>query len=238
MIASPQKFVTIHGGNSLAQFRSLRVNATVKRKELGLPPEGPIIGTVGRLVPIKGHTWLLRAVPQVLAEFPQACVVLIGDGPLLGELKELAADLGISQHVVFLGTRHDIPECLAVLDLFSTNRYDVFWRRVPANNEIREDQQAFMAAYERGTARELSPPRRRVRPGSRRRGAHARGGGDRLGAAAGQGAQPIAARDRSRGAAYGEAAGRYVDGRFDIETMVHNIERLYDEVWQEKHPAT
>jgi glycosyltransferase involved in cell wall biosynthesis len=45
-------------------------------------------------------------------------------------------------------------------------------------------------------------------------------------------------RDRSRRAAYGEAARRYVDGRFDIETMVHNIERLYDEVWQEKHPAT
>jgi len=45
-------------------------------------------------------------------------------------------------------------------------------------------------------------------------------------------------RDRSRRAAYGEAAKRHVDGRFDIKTMVRNIERLYDEVWQEKHPAT
>src|SRR5207253_10013626 len=58
-IAGQQKFVTIHGGNSLAPFRSMRVNATFKRRELGLPPEGPIVGTVGRLVPIKGHTWLL-----------------------------------------------------------------------------------------------------------------------------------------------------------------------------------
>jgi len=90
-IASPQKFVTIHGGNSLAQFRSWRVNDTEKRKELGLPPEGPIIGTVGWLVPIKSHTWLVLAVPRVLAEFPQACVVLIDAGPLLGELKHLAA---------------------------------------------------------------------------------------------------------------------------------------------------
>src|SRR5437867_9407927 len=117
-IASPQKVVTIHGGNSLAQFRSMRVNATVKRKKLELPLEGPIIGTVGRLVPIKGHSWLLRAVLRVLAEFPQACVVLIGDGPLLGELQELASELGISQHVVFLGTRHDVPECPAALGLF------------------------------------------------------------------------------------------------------------------------
>jgi len=222
-IASPQKFVTIHGGNSLAQFRSLRVNATVKRKELGLPPEGPIIGTVGRLVPIKGHTWLLRAVPRVLAEFPQASVVLIGDGPLLGELKELADELGITPHVVFLGTRHDIPECLAVLDLFvlpSLNEgmgralveamavgCPVVATRVGGIPDVVAD----------GTTGLLVPPR-----------------DDRALAEA----ILTLLRDRSRRAAYGEAARRYVDGRFDIETMVHNIERLYDEVWQEKHPAT
>ncbi len=222
-VAGPQKFVTIHGGNSLAPFRSMRVNATNKRKELGLPPEGPIIGTVGRLVLIKGHTWLIRAVPQVLAEFPQACVVLIGDGPLLGELKELAADLGISQHVVFLGTRHDIPECLAVLDLFvlpSLNEgmgralleamavgCPVVATRVGGIPDVVAD----------GTTGLLVPPR-----------------DDRALAEA----ILTLLRDRSRRAAYGEAARRYVDGRFDIETMVHNIERLYDEVWQEKHPAT
>src|SRR3989475_3811725 len=53
-IASPQKFVTIHGGNSLAQFRSLRGDAPGQRKGMGVPPGGTIIGTVGWLVPIKG----------------------------------------------------------------------------------------------------------------------------------------------------------------------------------------
>jgi len=222
-IASPQKFVTIHGGNSLAQFRSMRVNATVKRKELELPPEGPIIGTVGRLVPIKGHSWLLRAVLRVLAEFPQACVVLIGDGPLLGELQELASELGISPHVVFLGTRHDIPECLASLDLFvlpSLNEgmgralveamavgCPVVATRVGGIPDIVAD----------GTTGLLVPPR------------------DERALAE---AILTLLRDRSRRAAYGEAARRHVDGRFDVETMVRNVERLYDEVWREKHPAT
>jgi glycosyltransferase involved in cell wall biosynthesis len=222
-IASPQKFVTIPGGNSLAQFRSMRVNAIDKRKELGLPPEGPIIGAVGRLVPIKGHTWLLRAVPRVLAEFPQACVVLIGDGPLLGELKELAAELGISPHVVFLGTRHDMPGCLAALDLFvlpSLNEgmgralveamavgCPVVATRVGGIPDVVTD----------GMTGLLVPPR-----------------DDRALAEA----ILTLLRNRSRRAAYGAAARRHVDGRFDVETMVHNIERLYDEVWQEKHPAT
>ena len=82
-IAGPGKFVTIHSGIDLAYFRSVRVDPAVKRKELGLPPEGPIVGTVGRLVPIKGLEWLLKAAPRVLAEFPQACFVIIGDGPMM-----------------------------------------------------------------------------------------------------------------------------------------------------------
>jgi glycosyltransferase involved in cell wall biosynthesis len=222
-IASPQKFVTIHGGDSLAQFRSMRVNATVKRKELGLPLEGPIIGAVGRLVPIKGHAWLLRAVPRVLAEFPQACAVLIGDGPLLGELKELVAELGISPHVVFLGTRHDIPECLAALDLFvlpSLNEgmgralveamavgCPVVATRVGGIPDVVAD----------GTTGLLVPPR-----------------DDRALADA----ILTLLRDRRLSAAYGQAARRHVDGRFEVAAMVRDIERLYDEVWREKHPAT
>jgi glycosyltransferase involved in cell wall biosynthesis len=222
-IAGPQKFVTIQGGIDLAQVRSVQVDPAVKRKELGLPPEGPIIGTVGRLVPIKGHTWLLRAVPRVLAEFPQVCVVLIGDGPMQDELKELAAELGISPHVVFLGTRPDIPECLAALDLFvlpSLNEgmgrvlleamavgCPVVATRVGGIPDIVTD----------GATGLLVPPR-----------------DDRALAEA----ILTLLRDRSRRAAYGEAAKRHVDGRFDIKTMVHNIERLYDEVWQEKRSAT
>src|SRR5437660_7663496 len=102
----------------MAQLRSVQLDPAVKRKELGLPPDGEIVGTVSRLVPIKGLEWLLQAAPQVLAQFPQACFVIIGDGPLLGELRQLTSKLGIGLRVVFLGAREDVPECLAALDLF------------------------------------------------------------------------------------------------------------------------
>src|SRR5207302_1237241 len=222
-IAGQQKFVTIHGGNSLAPFRSMRVNATFKRRELGLPPEGPIIGTVGRLVPIKGHTWLIRAVPRVLAEFPQACVVLIGDGPLRGELKELTAELGISPHVVFLGTRHDIPECLTALDLFVLPSLNEGMGRALVEAMavgcpvVATCVGGIPDVVTDGATGLLVPPR-----------------DDRALADA----ILTLLRDRRLLAAYGEAAQRRVDERFDIETMVRSIERLYDEVWQKKRHAT
>jgi len=222
-IAGPQKFVTIHSGIDLAHFRSVQVDPAVKRKELGLPPDGAIVGTVGRLVPIKGLEWLLKAAPQVLAQFPQACFVIIGDGPLLGELRQLTSKLGIGLQVVFLGAREDVLECLAALDLFvlpSLNEgmgrvlleamavgCPVVATRVGGIPDIVAD----------GTTGLLVPPR-----------------DDRALAEA----ILTLLRDRSRRAAYGEAARRHVDGRFDVETMVRNIERLYDEVWCEKHPAT
>jgi len=222
-IAGAEKFATIHSGIDLAHFRSVRVDPAVKRKELGLPPDGPIVGTVGRLVPIKGLEWLLKAAPRILAEFPEACFVIIGDGPMLGELRELTSQLGIGLQVVFGGAREDVPECLAAFDLFvlpSLNEgmgrvlleamavgCPVVATRVGGIPDIVAD----------GTTGLLVPPRN-----------------DRALAEA----ILTLLRDRARRVTYGEAARRHVDGRFDVETMVRNIERLYDAAWQEKHPAT
>ncbi len=222
-IAGAEKFATIHSGIDLTHFRSVQVDPVVKRKELGLPPEGPIVGTVGRLVPIKGQEWLLKAAPSVLIEFPEAYFVIIGDGPMLGGLGQLAAKLGIGLRVVFLGAREDVSECLAALDLFVLPSLNEGMGRVLL--EAMAVGCAVVATrvggipdiVTDGATGLLVPPR-----------------DDRALAEA----ILTLLRDRSRRAAYGEAAKRHVDGRFDIKTMVRNIERLYDEVWQEKHPAT
>src|SRR5260370_12379182 len=99
--AGMEKYVTIHSGIDLAYFRSVQVDPAVKRKELGLPPEGPIVGTVGRLVPIKGLEWLLKATQRVLAEFTQACFVIIGHGPMLAELMQFPSKLAMPLQLTF-----------------------------------------------------------------------------------------------------------------------------------------
>jgi glycosyltransferase involved in cell wall biosynthesis len=219
-IAGPEKFVTIPSGIALSEFRSVRVDPVVKRKEMGVPAEGPVIGTVGRLVPIKGHEWLLKAAPRVLAEFPQTTFVFIGEGPLWSQLRQLAAELGITSHVIFLGARQDVPECLAVFDLFAFPSINegmgralieamavglpVVASRVGGIPDIVED----------GKNGVLVPPMDE---------------GPLAGAIRGL------LRDPRRRGAYGEAAKRSVDDRFDVGAMVNSIERLYDAVWHAKH---
>jgi glycosyltransferase involved in cell wall biosynthesis len=88
------------------------------RRELGLEPEGEVIGTLGRLEPQKGVEHLLRAMVRVLDARPAARLVIVGDGPLRAELEALAARLGIARAVRFAGWRTDVPEVLSALDLF------------------------------------------------------------------------------------------------------------------------
>jgi glycosyltransferase involved in cell wall biosynthesis len=88
------------------------------RAELGLG-DGPVVGTVGRLVERKGHHDLLDAWPAVLEEHPGSELVLVGDGPERDALEAHASRLGIEASVHLLGRRDDVPELLALFDLFA-----------------------------------------------------------------------------------------------------------------------
>jgi colanic acid/amylovoran biosynthesis glycosyltransferase len=69
-----------------------------------LPADGPItLLTVARLVEVKGVEYALRALPLILQSYPRLKYIVAGDGPLRAELQALAAQLGISQRVAFMG---------------------------------------------------------------------------------------------------------------------------------------
>jgi glycosyltransferase involved in cell wall biosynthesis len=220
-IAGPEKFVTIPSGIMLSKFREIHVDPGAKRRELGLPDDGPIIGTVGRMVPIKGHAWLLKAAPRVLAEFPQTTFIFVGDGPLLCQLRQLAEALGISRRVVFLGERQDVPECLALCEIFAFPSLNegmglalveamamgvpVVATRVGGIPDIVSDGETGM----------LVPARDEVAIAEALLGL---------------------LRNQARRRACGQAAVRSVSERFDIASTVKAVEGLYEVVWHEKHP--
>ncbi len=85
------------------------------RVRLGLDPRAKIIGTVGRLVPVKGHSRLLTAFRYVTDE---THLVIAGDGPEREALEAQAAASELLGRVTFLGHRDDIEEVLPAFDVF------------------------------------------------------------------------------------------------------------------------
>lgn len=88
------------------------------RSEIGLDKNDIVIGTVGRLVPVKNQAMLLRAAARLYEYHNNIKVLLIGDGPLENELVALATSLGIAPNVRFLGRRSNVPDILRTLDIF------------------------------------------------------------------------------------------------------------------------
>jgi L-malate glycosyltransferase len=88
------------------------------KRRLGLAPERPVIGTVGRLEPRKGTATLLAAFAALRGAGRDADLVVVGDGPLRADLERDADRLGIAAEVRFLGDRADVLGVLAALDVF------------------------------------------------------------------------------------------------------------------------
>jgi glycosyltransferase involved in cell wall biosynthesis len=84
----------------------------------GWPAGGPLVVTVGRLVPAKGLDVLFRAWRRVSAGAPGARLVIVGDGPLRAECEAATTKLDLSGSVAFLGARPDVPEILRRSDLY------------------------------------------------------------------------------------------------------------------------
>lgn len=86
------------------------------RRSLGLG-EAFVLGSFGRLHPLKGQDDLLRAFADVRQQLPQARLLMVGDGPARPALQALARQLGIEAQVQFTGWRHDVSRMLAVVDV-------------------------------------------------------------------------------------------------------------------------
>lgn len=87
------------------------------RDSLDCPAEMPLIGIVGRLVPVKNHEMFLQASRRLLDCDVAARFVIIGGGSREAELRRLAASLRLERHVTFLGWRRDLADVYRSLDV-------------------------------------------------------------------------------------------------------------------------
>jgi len=94
------------------------INRKLIRDEFGIGDDEFVIGTAGRLTPVKAYDQFLMAAQKISEKVPQARFLIAGDGPLKTELENQAKQLGLTEKVIFPGFRNDMAAVLASLDLF------------------------------------------------------------------------------------------------------------------------
>ncbi len=88
------------------------------KTRLGIDADDILFIMVASLTPVKGHAVLLNAMRDVMRRGFKAALLLVGDGPLGGELRARADELDLSSRVLFAGERDDVPCLLPLADIF------------------------------------------------------------------------------------------------------------------------
>lgn len=114
---SAKRIQTVYNGIDLQKYCK-SVEIAPKKLQLGIKEGIKVIFSVGNLYPVKGHTYLLKAIPKIVHEYPNVVFLFAGRG---GEEKKLLLEaeyLGITGNVKFLGFRSDIADLLSISDIF------------------------------------------------------------------------------------------------------------------------
>ena len=115
---SPQKIKVIYRGRDLSEFKEIEGGKTsALKKVFGLENKKVLIN-VSRLITLKAQIDIIKALPAVLEKVPNTMLLLVGDGECRNYLDEQVKRLNLSNHVLLVGRRRDIPELLSIADVF------------------------------------------------------------------------------------------------------------------------
>ena len=116
-VGSREQFVIVPLGIEIDKYANWRERRTRLRGELKANDQEVLIGIVGRLTEIKNHKLFLQAANRLKSIAKHSRFVIIGDGRLRGDLETQAESLGLTEDVVFLGTRNDPEDFYPALDI-------------------------------------------------------------------------------------------------------------------------
>lgn len=216
---SERKLVTILNGVNLDSTRVEEGAADRLRDELGIARGTPLIGIVGRLVPVKNQALFLRAAREVLDRGVHARFVVVGDGPLREPLRALAQELLLDEHVLFAGFRTDVMTLLSIFDLClltsnsETSAYGVSEPMAMGLPVVATAVGGVPELIDHGVDGWLCPPRD---------------------AAALADAVCMLLADPARAARMGERAAIKVRERLSLDRMVGQLEDVYRQVFRER----
>ncbi len=111
-----EKHVSVAAGADERRFHP-GVDGASRRRELGFGDRDVVIGIVAVLRSWKGHHVLIEAFDRLRGDFPEARLLIVGDGPGRNELEGMVARLGLGDRVRFTGHRQDVPEMMKAMDV-------------------------------------------------------------------------------------------------------------------------
>jgi len=115
--APREKLTVVYEGAEIpSRFTEGQRNAA--RSRWGISGDTPLLGCVGVLLADKGQEWLIRSLVELRKSFPDAKLLLAGDGPCREKLGSLAQELGVGEAVLFPGFVKDVETVYAGLDVF------------------------------------------------------------------------------------------------------------------------
>lgn len=112
-----EKFYLIYNGVDEEIFSISSAKLELRRR-YGFSEDQFIIGTVGSIIPKKGHRFLIEAAKCFCAQIPNSKILIVGEGVIKKELEELVQKENLTDFFVFMGARKDIPELMKIMDVF------------------------------------------------------------------------------------------------------------------------
>lgn len=116
-----KKIRLIHNGIDVLQFSKILTEEEKisSKRKLGIPSDNYCLGVISRLVAVKGVAYFLRAFAKLVDTNQYLLTALIvGEGRMKDDLKNLAKDLGVSDKVIFIGSIYPAFEPLSIMDIF------------------------------------------------------------------------------------------------------------------------
>ena len=211
----PDKVVVIPNGVDTRQFTP-HSNAAI-RDELQLAPTTSVVGIVAALRPEKNHELFLRVAARVAHDHADVVFLIVGDGPQRSSLENLARSLAIADKVRFLGSRHDVPQILGLLNVFlltshnEANPVSILEAMSCGVPIVSADVGSIAESVSHGDHGWLVPP------------------GD-MAALAGRVVELL--RNPQEASALGEAARRHVVANWSLDAMVAGYEQLLERIYE------
>jgi glycosyltransferase involved in cell wall biosynthesis len=113
---SGQRIFVVHSGIDPQRFRQATGDHLLS--EFDIKEDHKVVINVAHLAEHKGQTYLVRAIPRVLAKLPDTRFFIVGQGELMEKLKQTASEVGLKRELIFTGFRADVADFYQIADLF------------------------------------------------------------------------------------------------------------------------